>query len=370
MYIVRFYDQNIAPQDNLIIDYSILAPSLTLAKYYFYIKLLYILLIIGFYLHLMFQAPYDFDNINSCVEPKQATLNSLNRLVKDYASILVTLGAAHTVYMQYKIVKSQEETAKYQSNTDSAKITLEEVKISVSNVNQKFSAVNNVSTVVKNKLNLAESRTIKIENNLKEFWDTGEELRRLRVAYNNETDNFKKVKLFSEIEELSIKAERLFKSSSDEIKKSISEVNDSITIIKDASNPDQSSSQENSNTELDKNKDLHGNPAINDSDIKKSSIIDLDSFREWINDLSLIKQLAFTLIVGHGLILSIVVNILFILSGDKFISKFNLEERYPRIKKVIEYRKKFQKFYMINGIFLIVITSIIYISFGISILMV
>lgn len=66
------------------------------------------------------------------------------------------------------------------------------------------------------------------------------------------------------IEDLSIKAERLFKSSSDEIRRSISEVNESITIIKDATDPDQSSSQENSNTELDKNKDI-----LKESDIKK-----------------------------------------------------------------------------------------------------
>lgn len=89
-----------------------------------------------------------------------------------------------------------------------------------------------------------------------------------------------------------------------------------------------------------------------------------------MNELNLIKQLAVSLLIGHGLILSIVVNILFIQLGDKFISKFNLEEKYPRIKRVIEYRKKFQKFYIINSIFLIVITSIIYISFAISILMV
>lgn len=65
------------------------------------------------------------------------------------------------------------------------------------NVNQKFSAVKSVSTEVKYKLDKTESRTISIENNLKEFWNTGEEMGRLRVAYNNETDNFKKLKLSS-----------------------------------------------------------------------------------------------------------------------------------------------------------------------------
>lgn len=144
---------------------------------------------------------------------------------------------------------------------------------------------------------------------------------------------------------------------------SITEIKEPIDMINTASNPDSSSSKDQDSTA-----DI---TYINDSDIKKSTIIDLDSLTgdaRWREDLNLIKQIAFTMLLGNSLILSIVVNILFIQFGEKFISRFKLEERFPKIKKILEYRRKFKKFYMLNGAFLIIVSTSASITFAISIL--
>ena len=103
-------------------------------------------------------------------------------------------------------------------------------------------------------------------------------------------------------------------------------------------------------------------------DIKKSSIINLDSSEDWFNNLTVIKQIAATLILSHTILISALINIIFIYYGDFLIEKYNLKERYPKLNKIIEYRRKFSKFYFLNSCFFIFIISIVYISFGISIL--
>ena len=97
-------------------------------------------------------------------------------------------------------------------------------------------------------------------------------------------------------------------------------------------------------------------------DIKKSNIFNFD---EWFNNLDVVKQLSFSLLLTHGVVISALTNIIFVYYGNILIDKFNLETRYPKLKKIIEYRNKFSQFYFLNSCFIIFIVSVTYISFAI-----
>ena len=100
-------------------------------------------------------------------------------------------------------------------------------------------------------------------------------------------------------------------------------------------------------------------------DIKKSNIFNFDNFDEWFNNLDVVKQLSFSLLLTHGVVISALTNIIFVYYGNILIDKFNLETRYPKLKKIIEYRNKFSQFYFLNSCFIIFIVSVTYISFAI-----
>ena len=100
-------------------------------------------------------------------------------------------------------------------------------------------------------------------------------------------------------------------------------------------------------------------------DIKKSNIFNFDNFDEWFNNLDVVKQLSFSLLLTHGVVISSLTNIIFVYYGNILIDKFNLETRYPKLKKIIEYRNKFSQFYFLNSCFIILIVSVTYISFAI-----
>ena len=100
-------------------------------------------------------------------------------------------------------------------------------------------------------------------------------------------------------------------------------------------------------------------------DIKKSNIFNFDNFDEWFNNLDVVKQLSFSLLLTHGVVISALTNIIFVYYGNILIDKFNLETRYPKLKKIIEYRNKFSQFYFLNSCFIILIVSVTYISFAI-----
>jgi len=105
------------------------------------------------------------------------------------------------------------------------------------------------------------------------------------------------------------------------------------------------------------------------SNIKESSFLNFDLLLEWFESLNGIKKLAFCLILGKSVILSALISIIFIFYGNILIEKYNLENKYPKLAKLIQLRQKFQKYYFrfyCLLIFTIVITEII---FGVAILL-
>lgn len=104
---------------------------------------------------------------------------------------------------------------------------------------------------------------------------------------------------------------------------------------------------------------------------KESSILNIDflsSTLENFESLNGLKKLAFCLILGKSVILSALISIIFIFYGNILIEKYDLENKYPRIYKIIQLKQKFQNYYFkfyCSLILLIIITEII---FAISIL--
>src|SRR6266566_3559315 len=107
-----------------------------------------------------------------------------------------------------------------------------------------------------------------------------------------------------------------------------------------------------------------------DNNLKESNIlnIDLTKMREWFDSLEGIKQLSVGLILGKSVILSALISIIFIFYGNILIEKYNLENNYPRIWKIIQLRQKYQKYYFNLNCLLIFIIVLSELMLGISIL--
>jgi len=108
-----------------------------------------------------------------------------------------------------------------------------------------------------------------------------------------------------------------------------------------------------------------------DKGVNKSNILNIDLFsmKEWFENLIGIKKIAVCLILGKSVILSALISIIFIFYGNILIEKFDLINKYPKIAKFIELRKKYQKYYFRLYCFLIFIIVITEIIFGIFILL-
>nr|QTG38645.1 hypothetical protein [Ganoderma sp. TQC-2021a] len=84
---------------------------------------------------------------------------------------------------------------------------------------------------------------------------------------------------------------------------------------------------------------------LNKDKPSKSSVIDFD-LQSFLNSLSTEELLAFAGILLNSLVLSHTISIILTLYGDYLINKFNLENRYPRLAKLINLRRTLQAYYL------------------------
>lgn len=89
-------------------------------------------------------------------------------------------------------------------------------------------------------------------------------------------------------------------------------------------------------------------------------------FNGWIQSLDYYQNVAFLNIMGIGLILLSLLQIIFIFYGTVILDYLNLETRYPKLAKIIQLRRTFQQFYLFLNIFIIVIISIILLFFNLT----
>jgi hypothetical protein len=62
------------------------------------------------------------------------------------------------------------------------------------------------------------------------------------------------------------------------------------------------------------------------------------------------EKIAFSFLLLNQIILSSIISIIYIFYGDYLLKKFNIEQKYPKLAKVIELRRKFQNYYLLISI--------------------
>jgi hypothetical protein len=88
----------------------------------------------------------------------------------------------------------------------------------------------------------------------------------------------------------------------------------------------------------------------------------INSYHDWMLTLSLTKQSAIIHIVNSIFILLCLSSLITVFYADSLIKYFNIEEKYPRIAKYIQLRRKFQQYYFfLNALLIIVFTIIIFV---------
>lgn len=91
-----------------------------------------------------------------------------------------------------------------------------------------------------------------------------------------------------------------------------------------------------------------------------------NDFNAWLQSLDYYQSVAIVNIMGLGLILLSLLQIIFIFYGTVFLDYLNLETRYPKLAKIIQLRRTFQQFYLLLNICIIAIVSIIMLFFNLT----
>jgi hypothetical protein len=111
---------------------------------------------------------------------------------------------------------------------------------------------------------------------------------------------------------------------------------------------------------------------ISDNNNGTSSLVEISNnfslneiynqYIQFLSTLTTIQVGAIAYILVSILIIYLLINILLIFYGDKLITYFEIELRYPKLTKIIKLRRKFQDYYIISNS-LIVILLLLYIIY-------
>jgi hypothetical protein len=105
------------------------------------------------------------------------------------------------------------------------------------------------------------------------------------------------------------------------------------------------------------------NTLLNNNSGNKSQY--LDSLLQFFDGLNYQQNLAVVHISGSMFIFFSLINIISIFYGEKLITYFDLENRFPKMAKFIQIRRKFQQYYLLINIVLITIVLAIIIILNI-----
>jgi len=90
----------------------------------------------------------------------------------------------------------------------------------------------------------------------------------------------------------------------------------------------------------------------------------IKDFKEYLASLSVMEICLVINITSCVFIITCIISILFAISGNYLIDKFSLENKLPKLSKIIQFRVKFQRYYIIvNSIFIIItVLSLIFVN--------
>ena len=107
---------------------------------------------------------------------------------------------------------------------------------------------------------------------------------------------------------------------------------------------------------------------IDMDEIQKSAIFDFEVLMTFIDSIDIFYRIAIFLLIFKYIIISSTISIVFVLYGDFLIVKYEVEKRFPKLAKIIQIRRKFQRYYLIISISWILLASFTEILFCISVL--
>ena len=105
--------------------------------------------------------------------------------------------------------------------------------------------------------------------------------------------------------------------------------------------------------------------------IKKGSLFPADFLENLIDNFSSLNglgQLVVPSLLSKSIILICTISIVYTIFGDYLINRFNLEEKNPSLSKIIRLRTKFQKYYLISNITIIILMCLVQITINTAIL--
>ena len=101
---------------------------------------------------------------------------------------------------------------------------------------------------------------------------------------------------------------------------------------------------------------------------QRSTIFDFESLMTFIDSIDIFYRVALFLLIFKGIIISSTISIIFVLYGDYLLVKYDIEKRFPKLAKIIQLRRKLQRYYLILAISWILIVSFTEVLFCVSVL--
>jgi hypothetical protein len=113
-------------------------------------------------------------------------------------------------------------------------------------------------------------------------------------------------------------------------------------------------------------------PSITDNtdDLKESCVFNFNiiTTMDWFEGLNGIKKLAVSLLISKSVVFSALISIIFVFYGNILIEKYDLENKYPKLAKLIQLRRKFQKYYFNYYCGLILLAVVTEVAFALAVL--
>ena len=103
-----------------------------------------------------------------------------------------------------------------------------------------------------------------------------------------------------------------------------------------------------------------------DFNINKSFIF--SNILEKFDTLDAFGKIAVALLILKSTLVSAIISIIFIFYGDFLIKRYNIEIKYPKLAEIIKLRQKFNKYYLIWSLFIVVSVILVEIIFCLFIL--
>lgn len=281
----------------------------------FKITFLFLLIIISLYLLHQEIMYYDKLNLHSNSNNSLTQNSKFIRLLKDMVFVVIPAGMSYHTFIKGQFNQNQESL-----HTQTLNQKMNEIK-----------ALQAENEALKN----AKTNVVKYSENIRQ---TSLELFKSRL-------NLEKLKILrwrekKEIEDLKIKKSLNNGNNLSEMEenKIISEPNLNLQIEQ---------TEQNIKQNFDKIDKIGKSIDIDFYDIKKSSIFISDfNLQNFLDSLSKEELLAFSGLLLNGLALNYVFNIILVLYGDYLIKRFDLENRYPKLAKLIQLRRKLQQYYL------------------------